>query len=97
MELIKQSTEFAQHRLLRRLEARLVLELVNHIAEGASYRKCKNCGRRFVRQRGRAEHRQHRTRGEIVFCSRRCAKTYNQRKTRERKRVRARDGLNASA
>ena len=50
------------------------LELYNHIVEGATYRTCANepCGRTFVRQEGRAEHGQHRTKG-VKYCSATCA------------------------
>jgi hypothetical protein len=51
------------------------LELYNHIVEHAVYKTCANepCGRLFVRQEGRAEHGQHRTRG-VKYCSSECAR-----------------------
>jgi len=62
------------------------LELFNHIVENAIYRRCENetCGRFFVRQRGRAEHGQYRTRG-VKYCSAECAKQTAQRAYRRRK------------
>lgn len=61
-------------------------ELFNHIVEGARYKTCANetCGRLFVRQQGRAEHGQHRTRG-VKYCSSECAKAQAQRQYRRRK------------
>lgn len=62
---------------------RLCLELYNHIAEGAVYRRCANetCRQMFVRQRGRAQAGQHRSKG-VRFCTKQCAKTVTQRKYR---------------
>ena len=69
------------------LYSRCVLELFNHIVEQAEYRLCKECGRRFVRQEGRARFRQHRTRGKAasVFCSAAHASAYTTRASRQRK------------
>lgn len=64
------------------------LQLYNHLAEGASVRRCanQNCGRQFVRQRGRAEYGQHRTSG-IKYCSRECARAQAQRELRRRRKL----------
>jgi hypothetical protein len=61
------------------------LELFNHLAEHAVYRRCANqrCGRLFVHQRGRAEHGQYRTRG-VRYCSNPCARAQAQRDYRRR-------------
>lgn len=63
------------------------LELYNHIVEGATYRTCSNetCGHTFVRQEGRAEHGQYRTKG-VKYCSATCARAQAQRELRRRKR-----------
>lgn len=72
------------------LYAICALELFNHIIEGAEYRTCanENCGRTFVRQEGRSEKGQHRSRG-VLYCSAGCARATAQRKYRRRHR---RDG-----
>jgi hypothetical protein len=65
-----------------------LLELFNHISEDAEYRICKECGRRFVRQEGRARYGQHRTRGKSApqFCSTAHASTFTTRAARARKK-----------
>lgn len=67
------------------------LELFNHIAANATYRTCQNeaCGDIFVRQRGRAEHGQHRVSGGVKYCSAACARSQAVRMHRRRQRASA--------
>jgi hypothetical protein len=65
----------------------LHLQLWNLVVEGLPIRRCEFCGSEFVRQTGRAEHGQHRTSGELMYCSRRCARNSAQRSYRQRKRA----------
>jgi hypothetical protein len=75
------------------LYATCCLELYNHLAEEATYRRCENrrCRRLFVRQKGRAQAGQHRRTG-IKYCSSHCARAVAQRKYRERRRRKTSDG-----
>ncbi|MFD9865009.1 hypothetical protein [Streptomyces alboflavus] len=63
------------------------LQLYNHLVEDAAVHHCANekCGRAFVRQRGRATYRQHRTTG-VKYCSRECARAQAQRELRRRRK-----------
>jgi hypothetical protein len=63
--------------------------MFNHIAENATYRECErdDCRHVFVRQLGRAEKGQHRTR-EVKYCSKVCAATVADRKRRTEERGR---------
>jgi len=67
-------------------------ELFNHIVQSATYRQCENetCGRLFVHQHGRAQHRQNRSIG-IKYCSYHCAVAQNQRTYRRRKQAKRRN------
>jgi hypothetical protein len=64
------------------------LELYNHIAENAKYRRCANdrCGRLFVHQQGRAVHQQHRTEG-VLYCTHACANAQAKRAQRQREKL----------
>jgi hypothetical protein len=70
-----------------RLYTICALELFNHIVENAEYRICANdrCQRTFVRQIGRAEKGQHRSRG-VLYCTPACARAAAQREYRRRQR-----------
>ncbi|MAT04930.1 MAG: hypothetical protein CL424_07795 [Acidimicrobiaceae bacterium] len=65
----------------------LHLQLWNLVVESLPLRQCDFCGVDFVRQAGRAQHGQYRTSGEVLYCSRRCARNSAQRSYRERKRA----------
>lgn len=73
-----------------RLHSAMALQLYNHIAEGARYRRCanENCKRIFVRQRDRAQQGRYRTEGSLKYCSRKCAWAAGQRAWRDKQRMR---------
>jgi hypothetical protein len=69
------------------------LQLYNHMAEEATFKRCENepCRRSFVRQRGRSKFDQNRLDG-VKYCSRACARAQAQRELRRRQR---RNGRNS--
>jgi hypothetical protein len=69
------------------LYSALCLQLANHIAEGATVRRCQNetCSDMFVRQQGGARHGQYRTVG-VMYCSTYCGNAQWQREHRRKKR-----------
>ncbi len=64
----------------------LYLQLANLIAERGEFHRCPICANRFRRQRGRAQHDQHRTQGGLMYCSANCANTASTRAYRARKK-----------
>jgi hypothetical protein len=64
----------------------LCLQLFNHMVEEAVYLRCHNeqCGRLFVRQKGRARQGKYHTTG-VMYCSDYCARAQGQRELRRRK------------
>lgn len=68
----------------------LCLQLLNHIDEGATYRRCRNetCATLFVRQQGRSvrdQGRDQRRTTGVEFCTWACTKAQTQREYRRRK------------
>lgn len=62
-------------------------QLYFHVAQGDFYRRCPECGQRFVTHRGTAEGKYH-NKG-IRFCSKRCTDVAANREYRRRQRARA--------
>jgi hypothetical protein len=81
------ATELAPE--LHSLYPALCLQLANHIAERATYRRCANekCRRFFVRQLGGAQFGQHHSTG-VLYCSPQCARAQASRMVRRRKKNR---------
>lgn len=67
-----------------------ILQLVNDLSEGETFRRCANetCGRPFVRQRGRARYADKGTRHStgVLYCTRLCARAQAERMRRRAKR-----------
>lgn len=72
--------------VLPSLYSALCLTIINDVIQGSTFRTCAKCGRVFVRQRGRAAYAQHRRRGVVRFCSRRCADAAAAQAYRDRKK-----------
>lgn len=68
------------------------LEIFNHLAEGATYRRCANepCGKLFVRQHGRSKKGRQRVVG-VKYCDALCARQQAQRQYRRSKAKRAKE------
>lgn len=66
----------------------MALQLANHVAEAATYRRCANetCGQLFVRQRDGAIYEDQRHSTGVMYCEPRCARAQAQREYRRRKR-----------
>lgn len=63
-------------------------QIINDLYDGATISTCLNetCGRKFTKQRGRAEYGVHRSKG-VLYCSKTCAKAQAQRELRRRRRT----------
>ena len=84
---LRSGRSFTEHAPQPDLFSAMCLQLFNIMCEALPVRRCANetCGRRFVRQLGRAEYGQYRTEG-VRFCSKTCAKAQVQREYRRRQK-----------
>lgn len=72
--------------VLGTINTNVFVQIYNYMSEEVSLKRCanQNCGRAFIRQRGRAKYGQHRANG-VVYCSRECARAQAQRELRRRR------------
>ena len=99
VDVVEDDDLFAYGRPSPSVYQAMCLQLANHIAENAEYRRCaaQGCEQLFVRQHGRAKYGQHRTRGVLRYCSDDCANRQAQRNHRRRKAEQRGGGANDNA
>lgn len=66
----------------------LCMQLYDHITRRQTFRRCPECGQRFVSHRGTATQGQYHNKG-IVYCSKRCTDVAANRRYRRRQRAKA--------